>query len=60
MRADAVWYSDACRKRGPAPSSPEIARNRRPSRNGKGVRVYFAPGDTKDSLWRKAMAKVGV
>lgn len=27
MRSDAIWYSDACRKRGPARQSAEIARN---------------------------------
>lgn len=27
MRKDAIWHSDACRKRGPAPQSAEKARN---------------------------------
>jgi len=41
MRADALYANEACRKRHERASSADKARTRRPSRNGKGARLYI-------------------
>src|SRR5918995_4663870 len=45
MRADARWASPACRMRVKRGASPNEARTRRPSRDGRGVRLYIRPED---------------
>lgn len=45
MRADALWCGDACRKAAQRSGRPDKGRTRRPSRNGRGVRVYLTPED---------------
>lgn len=40
MRADALYRSEACSKRAKRARSTDKARTRRPSRNGRGTRLY--------------------
>jgi hypothetical protein len=56
MRKDAKWYSNACRMAHSRGESPNAKRTRRANRDGNGVRIYVAPGDTIDDLVRKANA----
>ena len=49
-RSDARFCSPRCRYRswaGEAPTTPTNA-SRRPSRNGRGIRIYFTPEDLRD------------
>jgi hypothetical protein len=69
MRLDARFCSALCRGRSHRRSSPETATNghaakreaaprpaRRPSRNGRGVRVYVLPEDSNRAILAKVEA----
>ena len=56
MRANALYHSNACRMRAIRAQNANGTRTRRPSRNGKGVRIYIAPGDTVDTIVAKGIA----
>lgn len=56
LRADALYHSDACRKRAKRTPSPDKARKRRQSRDGRGVRIYIAPEDTNLTIDLKVAA----
>jgi hypothetical protein len=45
MRADAVYRSEACKKRAQRARSGDKAGTRRPSRDGNGTKVYLTFGE---------------
>lgn len=45
MRADAVYRSEACKKRAQRSNSGDKAGTRRPSRDGNGTKVYLTFGE---------------
>jgi hypothetical protein len=56
LRADALYASDACRKRAKRTQSADKDRKRRQSRDGNGVRIYVSPDDDLIAIVRKAQA----
>lgn len=56
LRVDALYHSPACRMRAKRAASPNKGRTRRPSRDGKGVKIYVAPTDHVYEVWQKVKA----
>lgn len=58
MRTDALYRSEACRKRHERSESADKARTRRPSRNGLGVRLYITADELV--LLGRALDRLGL
>jgi len=57
MRSDALYYCEACEKRHKRRASTDKGPTRRPSRDGRGARLYVLPEEIAEV--RRAMRKLG-
>lgn len=58
LRSDAIYHSEACKKRAQRAKRRDKGGTRRPSRDGNGVRLYLTVAEARD--WQAGFLGAGL